>query len=113
MQGILDIVGGLLAVTGAVFLLLGAVGIYRMPDLYNRLHAGTKATTLGNILTLTGFALIAPEWASKILLVVLFIILTNPVSSHALARASLRAGLKPVGDHHHGGECPSLKEGRS
>ena len=102
--------GGAVAIIGALFLLLGALGIYRMPDIYNKLHAGTKATTLGNILTLTGFALIEPAWAPKILLVVLFITISNPVSSHAIARASLRAGVKPFGDDNFTATCPIFKE---
>ena len=106
----LDVVGGVFAIIGALFLFLGALGIYRMPDIYNRLHAGTKATTLGNIFTLTGLALIEPAWAPKIILVIVFITLTNPVSSHAIARASLRAGVKPVGHDDFTSTCPTLKE---
>ncbi|MBN2799281.1 MAG: monovalent cation/H(+) antiporter subunit G [Deltaproteobacteria bacterium] len=93
---VLGVAGGVIAVIGALFLFLGALGIYRMPDVYNRLHAGTKATTLGNILTLVGFGLTHPEWLPKIALVVLFVILTNPLSSHALARAAIRSGVRPV-----------------
>lgn len=85
--------GEIVAVAGALFLFLGALGIARMPDLYNRMQAGTKATTLGNILTLSGLAIIRPEWLPKILLIALFVLLTNPISSHALARAAHRAGV--------------------
>ncbi len=92
----LQLIGAVLALIGSLFLLLGAIGVVRMPDLYNRIHAGTKATTLGNILTLTGLGLVAPGWLAKVLLVVLFVILTNPLSSHALARAALRAGIPAV-----------------
>lgn len=89
------IIGGFLAVLGAVFLLLAAVGIIRMPDVYNRMQAGTKATTLGSILFLLGVGLAEPAWFGKIALLVLFIIFTNPISSHALARASHAAGIVP------------------
>lgn len=92
----LDWLGGIVAIIGAVFLFLGALGIYRMPDVYNRLHAGTKATTLGNILILTGMGMTHPEWFLKISLVALFVILTNPLSSHALGRSALRSGVKPT-----------------
>ncbi|MEN8149666.1 MAG: monovalent cation/H(+) antiporter subunit G [Planctomycetota bacterium] len=89
----LELAGALLVLTGSAFLFLGALGIVRMPDLYNRMQAGTKATTLGNVLTLAGLALLAPSWWPKILLIVLFVLITNPLSSHALARAAHRAGL--------------------
>ena len=113
MDATLDMVGGGIAIIGAIFLLLGALGIYRMPDIYNKLHAGTKATTLGNIFSLAGLALIEPTWAPKILLVILFITITNPVSSHAIARASLRAGVKPVGGNNFEANCPVFKEEQS
>ena len=81
---------------GSIFLLLGALGLLRMPDVYNRMQAGTKATTLGSILFLSGIAVgfesAAVTW--KIILLILFIIFTNPISSHALARAAHWAGIK-------------------
>ncbi len=92
-----ELVGALVTLGGAAFLFLGALGIVRMPDLYNRMQAGTKATTLGNILTLAGLAIYEPAWLPKLLLVVLFVLMTNPVSSHALARAAHR-GRVPLSD---------------
>jgi multicomponent Na+:H+ antiporter subunit G len=85
--------GEVVAVVGAAFLFLGALGVHRMPDLYNRMQAGTKATTLGNILTLAGLGIMRPDWLPKILLIALFVLLTNPISSHALARAAHRDGV--------------------
>jgi multicomponent Na+:H+ antiporter subunit G len=85
--------GEVIVVAGALFLFLGALGVHRMPDLYNRMQSGTKATTLGNILTLAGLAVIRPEWLPKILLIGAFVLLTNPISSHALARAAHRDGI--------------------
>ena len=91
-MGWLHTAGAVLTLLGTLFLFLGALGIVRMPDLYNRMQAGTKATTLGNMLTLTGLGLLEPAWLPKILLIVLFVLLTNPVSSHALARAAYKHG---------------------
>ena len=85
--------GAFLALVGAMFLFLGALGLVRMPDPYNRIQAGTKASTLGVILALGGLALYQPDWLPKLALVALFIVITNPVSAHALARASHRAGI--------------------
>jgi len=88
MNDLLGISGGIVSCIGALFLLLASVGILRMPDVYNRMQAGTKATTLGTILMLGGIAIGRPEWTGKLLLVILFLVLTNPISSHALARAA-------------------------
>ncbi|MBU0689594.1 MAG: monovalent cation/H(+) antiporter subunit G [Gammaproteobacteria bacterium] len=90
----LSIVGGLLFVAGAAFLLLGGLGLVRMPDLFNRIQAGTKTTTLGTLLTLAGAACLQPDWSLKLLLIGLFVLLTNPISSQVLARAAHRMGLE-------------------
>jgi multicomponent Na+:H+ antiporter subunit G len=89
----ISLLGGLLLVAGAAFLLLGSLGLVRMPDLYNRIQAGTKATTLGTLLTLAGAACLQPAWGLKLLLIGLFVMLTNPISSQVLARASHRLGI--------------------
>jgi len=86
-----ETIGAFLALGGSVFLLLASVGMLRMPDYYNRMQTGTKATTLGSILFLVGVGVMRPEWLGKMLLLVGFVVLTNPVSSHALARAAHNA----------------------
>ncbi|MFO8013045.1 MAG: monovalent cation/H(+) antiporter subunit G [Phycisphaerae bacterium] len=87
------IVGGVLMGIGAVFLLLGGLGILRFPDVYNRLQAGTKCTTLGAVCTIVGVGIAEPTWIFKAVLVAVFILLTNPISAHALARASRKSGV--------------------
>ncbi len=84
---LLSALGHVLLLIGAIFLCISGLGILRMPDVWNRMHAGTKATTLGSIAFMLGLGLIRPEWLPKLLVIALFIVLTNPVSSHALARA--------------------------
>ncbi len=96
MTGLVSLLGALLLLTGTLFLLLGGLGLFRMPDTYTRIQAGTKATTLGTLLTLVGVALIVPGWSIKLLLIVLFVMFTNPLSSQFLARAAHRAGVAPV-----------------
>jgi len=86
--------GAFLLMVGAFFLFLGALGILRLPDLYNRLQAGTKATTLGAFGAIIGVGLMRPEWLPKAIIIAVFILMTNPISSHALARASYRKGIK-------------------
>ncbi len=78
---------------GALFLFLGNLGILRLPDVYNRVQAGTKCTTLGAFLTIIGVGIMQPAWFWKTLLIALFILVSNPISSHAIARASLKSGV--------------------
>lgn len=80
-------------IIGALFCFLGALGLVRMPDVYNRIQAGTKAVTLGSLSLLLGIALHRPEWWPKLLVVGLFILLTNPIGSSTLARAFHNAGV--------------------
>ena len=90
MNGFLEILGGLLLVAGTAFLLFGGIGLLRMPDLFNRIQAGTKATTLGTLLSLTGVACMRPEWGLKLLVIGLFLLFTKPLSSQGRARAAHR-----------------------
>ena len=93
MGELLDIIGGVLLVAGAAFLLFGGLGLVRMPDLFNRIQAGTKTTTLGSLLILAGAAFLQPGWGWKLLLIGLFLLFTNPLSSQVLARAAHRSGV--------------------
>ncbi len=92
----MELFGSILTLIGSVVLFLGALGIVRMPDVYNRMQAGTKATTLGTVLFLVGIALGHAECGcfGKILILIIFVLATNPVSSSALARAAHSAGIK-------------------
>lgn len=88
------LIGAIICFIGTFFLFLGALGVLRMPDIYNRMQAGTKATTMGSMLTLLGIGLAIPSWLPKLILLIIFILFTNPISSHALARAAHYAGIK-------------------
>ena len=88
-----DIIGNLLLITGSLFLFAAGLGVLRMPDTYNRIQTGTKATTLGSITVLIGLAFLHPAWTLKLIILIFFVMLTNPVSSHALARASHSIGI--------------------
>jgi multicomponent Na+:H+ antiporter subunit G len=89
--------GDLFLLLGGVFCALGALGLLRMPDVYNRIQAGTKAVTLGSLALLLGVGLRHPDWWPKLLVIALFILLTNPVGSSTIARALYRAGVRPWG----------------
>jgi multicomponent Na+:H+ antiporter subunit G len=90
VTALLDLAGALLLVAGTAFLLLGGLGLVRMPDVFNRIQAGTKTTTLGTLLSLLGVAILYPAWSLKLLLIGLFLLFTNPLSSQVLARAAHR-----------------------
>jgi multicomponent Na+:H+ antiporter subunit G len=83
---------------GTMFLFLGNLGILRLPDVYNRVQAGTKCTTLGAFLTIIGVGIMQPAWFWKALLIAVFILVTNPISSHAIARASRKSGVRRKDD---------------
>ena len=80
---------------GVLFLLLGAIGIVRFPDCYTRMHAAGKCDTLGALLVVCGLAFyhgVSLE-SAKILFIAVFIFLTSPTATHAIARAALRREL--------------------
>lgn len=83
-------------IVGVCFDLFGCIGLIRMPDIYNRLQSSTKCITLGTCSILFSvfikFGLTAP--GIKALLCIAFLLLTSPVSAHALARSSHKAGVK-------------------
>ena len=88
MENIFEWIGGVFLILGSVSLLISAIGLYRMPDFYNRIQIGTKASTFGVLLTLIGVAFIIPSWWPKLLVMLLFMLFTNPISSHIIARAA-------------------------
>lgn len=85
---------GLVALGGAL-MLLSAAGILRLPDVFSRMHAGTKSASLGLACILVGTALLlpSPSTAIKLLLAVLFQFVTAPVAAHVIGRAAYRAGI--------------------
>ncbi len=95
LDTVITYIGYFLMVLGAIFLLLGGIGIVRLPDIYSRLQAGTKASTLGAMSLILGVGLLQPQWLIKSLVIIVFIGLSNPISSHALARGSYRHKIKP------------------
>lgn len=83
-----DLIGSIVILVGAFFLFSAGLGLLRMPDTFTRIQAGTKASTLGNVLVLAGLGIHHPDWALKLLIIAYFVMLTNPLSSHALSRAA-------------------------
>ncbi len=85
-----------LLLSGSIFMLLAAVGICRMPDLYTRMHAAAKVGTIGVILILGAVILSFRELAiaTQCLLIILFFLLTAPIGSHMIGRAAYLTGVK-------------------
>ncbi|MEP6261095.1 MAG: monovalent cation/H(+) antiporter subunit G [Gillisia sp.] len=91
-----DIIVGIFAFLGTVFVFLAAVGMIRMPDTYLRISVTTKAATLGIGLLMLAGAIHSNEIAitAKVLAIILFILLTAPVSAHLIGRTSYYSGVK-------------------
>ena len=97
MSIITEIVSGIFLVIGAVAMLVGGIGILRLPDLFTRLHAVGIIDTLGVAAILIGLAFMAGWGLVLIKLIIIFalLMLLNPSASHALARAAVHGAKKP------------------
>lgn len=86
-----------LASVGALFFLIGTIGILRLPDFFTRTHAATKCDTVGAGSCLIALAVYngASVANFKILVLMLIVLVASPTSGHALARAAYRTGLEP------------------
>ena len=98
MSVVLDILGWGALVLGGFFCLVGAIGLHRMPDVFTRMHATSVSDTMGVGLLTVGMLSQTTDWTVAVRLVIIVIVLyvTGAVSSHALARAALHDGAKPV-----------------
>jgi multicomponent Na+:H+ antiporter subunit G len=109
---VITIVMLVMVMISGLFILLGAIGLHRFPDVYTRLHAATKATTFGSIflaLAVISFGIYmyvkdsttTEEQPAFIVLVahtliaLIMLLLTNPTGAHAIARAARRSGIEP------------------
>ena len=98
MNTFVDILAAVLMVSGSALALIAAIGLYRMPDAYSRIHVATKPATLAVVFTVGAAVLRVPGPAptTKLLLAVLLQFWTAPVASHMLGRAAHAAGLQPA-----------------
>lgn len=94
---ILHYLAAIMLVVGALFSLVAAFGIVRLPDLYTRMHSASKAGAVGSGLALLAIALVSFDGAVilRALLGIVFFMLTAPISAHLLARAAYIAGYRP------------------
>ena len=87
-------IANLLLLLGSLFVLVAALGVLRLPDLLMRMHAATKAGTLGAGLLLVAVAVAAPETSvmARALATFVFLLLTAPIAAHLIARAAYHTG---------------------
>ncbi len=98
MEVVLDVLSWVFISGGLFFVVVGAVGVLRMPDIYTRLHAAGMTDTMGAGLILLGLAFQVDFGltTARLFLVYVFLFVTSPVSSHALARSALIGKVEPV-----------------
>ena len=98
MSIIIELAAGACLLGGAAFLVIGAIGLVRLPDFFTRIHATGVIDTMGAGLALVGLVILA-GWtlpAVKLVLILCFMLLTGPTATHALAKAALHGRLDPL-----------------
>ena len=100
MELLIDLTSWLFVIVGSAFLLIGAIGIIRLPDIFSRMHGAGIIDTMGTTMLFFGMFLQAGFTivSIKLFLILLFLMFTSPTTTHALARAALDSGLKPLID---------------
>ena len=93
-----EIIGSVLLGIGALCVLTGAVGLLRLPGFFQRTHAVSVTDSAGAGLILLGLLPFCDSWetAVRLLLIILFALFASPTSTHALAQAAIKDGLKPM-----------------
>ena len=96
MHDLLNYLAAAIIVLGGLFSVVAAIGLIRLPDIYSRSHAASKAGTLGSGLVLVALALQAQDSATvtRAIAAIIFFILTAPIAAHLLARAAYIAGYR-------------------
>ena len=100
MELLIDLISWFLLIVGSAFLLVGAIGLLRLPDIFSRMHGAGIIDTMVTAMLFFGMFLQAGFTivSIKLFLILLFLMFTSPTTTHALARAALDAGLKPLVD---------------
>ncbi len=98
MEVAANIIAGLLILSGTFFAFVAAVGLWRFPDIYSRMHAASKAGTLGSGLVLLALAVHSGDTSTvtRALAGITFFLLTAPISAHLLAKAAYVVGYRLV-----------------
>ena len=95
---VLDAISWILLVAGGLFVIVGGIGLLRLPDFYTRIHAAGITDTLGTWLILAGLCLQSESAlvTAKLLMLLFFMVVTSPLATHALAKAAYLRGLDPL-----------------
>ena len=98
MNTLLDVFSWICLMAGSIFIIIGAFGLIRFPDFFERLHAASVVDTLGCIFIMLGLMLQAGLGivTVKLFFIVVFILFTTPAAAHALAKAALHGEVKPL-----------------
>ena len=98
MSLLLDLISGFCLLAGSFLCIVGGIGLLRLPDVFCRLHASSLNETLGTPLILIGLMLqVEPSLTTvKLFFIMLFLLATNPTAAHAISRAALHSGEKPL-----------------
>ncbi len=98
MSDLINVLSSVLIIAGSLAIIIGLLGVFRMPDFFTRLHAASVIDTMGTMLILFGLMLYSGMTlvSLKLLLILIFILITTPAAAHALAKSALHGGLKPV-----------------
>lgn len=97
MAAVVDFLSWIFLVAGGLFCVIGMIGVLRLPDMFARLHGASVTDTLGagfiivGLVLQSGFTLVT----AKLIIIMGLILLTSPVTTHALAQAALHAGIRP------------------
>jgi len=93
-----DALGWFFIISGSLFVLTGGIGLLRFPDFYTRIHAAGITDTMGAWLILIGL-MFSAGWTlvtAKLVILLIFLVMTSPLASHALAKAAYMRGLRPL-----------------
>jgi multicomponent Na+:H+ antiporter subunit G len=111
MAVLADVASWICLLAGGAFALIGGVGMLRLPDVFARMHGAGIIDTLGlglilvGLMIQAGFTLITV----KLILILIFVLYTSPAATHALARACLHGGVRPLAEHKETSGEPSSK----
>jgi len=93
-----EALGWFFVVSGSIFVIIGGIGLLRFPDFYTRIHAAGITDTMGAWLILIGL-MFSSGWTlvtAKLVMLLIFLVMTSPLASHALAKAAFMRGLRPM-----------------
>jgi len=106
MEMVLDYLSAALLLLGSLFVVIGGIGVLRMPDVFTRMHAAGLTDTMGSFFILTGLMLQAgiSGVTLRLIMILGFLWFTSPVATHALAKAALHGKVEPVVHDDEGGD---------